>query len=123
MDDTDERRDVCPQPGQLGVLAGDCLLQGGDSCAQLLLDLGHPAVLGDALVELRLQVGVSLGQCITRNSCLQREGNNGSRSIGPFRCPGQDAVHSGADAVTFIESGRHPASSVIVTRVRSWVSA
>src|SRR5260370_276229 len=123
-DGADEGGDVGAELGEFLVLGGDCLPEPGDGGAEPGLVLVVGAAFLDALVELVLQVGVALGERVVGDACLDGEGDDGERAVGPLGSACQDAVHRGADPVALVRcGGAHPASFAVVMRVRSCLPA
>jgi len=97
VDRADQGRNVGSELGEFPVLALDRFLEPGDGGAEPGLVLVVRAAFPDGLVELVLQVGVTLGERVAGNACLDDERHDRERAVGPLGSARQNAVHRGAD--------------------------
>ncbi|MEU7088073.1 hypothetical protein [Streptomyces achromogenes] len=111
MKGTHQRLNVGLGLGDLSGVRSPEFLELEDLLAQRALAVRRGAPGPDLVVELRLQVGVSLGERVARDAGLQGEGDDRQRSVRMLRCAAQDAVHRSTDPLALVRGWAHDGGS------------
>ncbi|MEV5643418.1 hypothetical protein AB0L67_25165 [Streptomyces flaveolus] len=116
IDDPDEVLDVRCQLRELLLVGCALFFQLSDLLEQPSFRVCGLTSFLDLGVDVVLEVGMALGECVAWHLGLLGQGDDRERAVGVLGSAGEDAVHGGADACALVEGWGHGVASAVVMR-------